>query len=335
MMTGQRAGAGRSITAAATVGPARDTEAMTTDATSDSTSSTPSTGRQPPALGITFVPTLPPERLRGLAVAADEAGLDELWVWEDCFKESAIASAAVALASTSRIRVGIGLMPVPLRNVALTAMEVATLARIFPGRLIAGVGHGVQPWMAQVGARPRSPLTLLREYTVALRALLHGEQVTTDGDYVRLDGVALDWPPDPPPPVMLGGDGPKSVTLTAELGDGTLLSAARSDDEIRAVMARVREVKGDAAHPLVAAQLVATGPDAHRRLDEELPAWGKSPGLGVGVAGDAEAIAASVRHLADLGCTSVAMQPTAHEPDLDGLVELLGSEVRAGLRRDP
>ena len=110
-----------------------------------------------PALGITFVPTLPPEDLHAMAVAAEEAGLDELWVWEDCFKESAIASAAAALAWTSRLRVGIGLLPVPLRNVALTAMELASLERMFPGRLIAGVGHGVQFWMEQVGASVRGP----------------------------------------------------------------------------------------------------------------------------------------------------------------------------------
>ena len=73
---------------------------------------------------------------------------------------------------------GIGLLPVPLRNVALTAMELATLERAIPGRLIGGVGHGVQSWMGQVGARVESPVTLLREYSVALRRLLDGESVT-------------------------------------------------------------------------------------------------------------------------------------------------------------
>lgn len=286
------------------------------------------------ALGITFVPSLPPERLRALATAAEESGLDELWVWEDCFKESGIAAATAALAWTSRIRVGIGLLPVPLRNVALTAMELATMERMFSGRVIAGVGHGVQPWMAQVGARARSPLTLLREYAVALRALLGGERLTVSGDYVRLEDVALDWPPDPPPPLMLGGEGPKSVALTAELGDGTILAAARSDDEIRAVRDVVHEVKGDAPHPIVAAQIVATGPDAEARLAGELPSWGKSAGDGVGVAGDAAAVAASIRHLADLGCTSVAVQPTQDEPDLEGLVRFLGEEVRPLLAAD-
>ena len=83
-------------------------------------------------LGAVFLPQLPPSRLRPVAEAADAAGLEELWLWEDCFRESGVATAAAALAWTDRLRVGIGLLPVPLRNVALTAMELATLASCSP-----------------------------------------------------------------------------------------------------------------------------------------------------------------------------------------------------------
>src|SRR5262249_12781022 len=80
-------------------------------------------------LGSVFLPERARERLRDVVRAADDAGLEELWVWEDCFLEGAIATTSAALAWSSRLRVGIGLLPVPLRNVALTAMEVATLSR--------------------------------------------------------------------------------------------------------------------------------------------------------------------------------------------------------------
>lgn len=285
----------------------------------------------PPALGLAFVPTLPPERLHSIATATESAGLEELWVWEDCFKESAVASAAAALAWTTTLRVGIGLMPTPLRNVALSAMELATLERMFPGRLIAGVGHGVQIWMAQVGGRVESPMTLLREYVTALRRLLAGERVDIQGRYVRLDDVALDWPPNTPPPLMLGGAGPKSVALAAELGDGNILACALSDDEIRAAYDIVSEVRGRTGHPLVVTEIVATGPGAQQRVDAEVPRWGKPAGAGIGTAGDADAIAATIRRLADLGATSVAIQPTQDEPDLEGLLRFLGEEVKPRL----
>src|SRR3954463_6887100 len=48
-----------------------------------------------------------------------------------------------------------------------------------------------------------SPLTLLEEYASALRALLAGDRVNVEGRYVRLHAVALDWPPERPPPLML------------------------------------------------------------------------------------------------------------------------------------
>src|SRR5918992_2812124 len=85
-------------------------------------------------LGTVFLPHLPPNRLRRVARAADEAGLEELWLWEDCFLAGGIASAAAVLAWTRRLRVGVGVLPVPLRNVALAAMEMAALHRLFPRR---------------------------------------------------------------------------------------------------------------------------------------------------------------------------------------------------------
>jgi alkanesulfonate monooxygenase SsuD/methylene tetrahydromethanopterin reductase-like flavin-dependent oxidoreductase (luciferase family) len=175
----------------------------------------------------------PPSRLLPFARTAEAAGLDELWLWEDCFLESGIASAAAILGGTERIAVGIGVMPVPLRNVALTAMESATLEGAFPGRFLPGVGHGVQHWMAQVGARVDSPLTLLREQVTALRALLAGDRVTTSGRYVTLDDVALDWPPASPPPVLSAATGPKTLRLVGEVADGAVLVADTGLEGVR------------------------------------------------------------------------------------------------------
>ena len=53
-----------------------------------------------PALGIVFRPQFPPEQLRAVAQAADSAGVDELWLWEDCFDEAGVSAAAAALAWT-------------------------------------------------------------------------------------------------------------------------------------------------------------------------------------------------------------------------------------------
>jgi len=281
-----------------------------------------------PRLGIAFVPTHAPESLRRLATVTEEARLDDLWVWEDCFKQSGLASAAAALAWTDRLRVGLGIMPAPLRSTAITAMEVATLARMFPGRFVPGVGHGVQEWMGQAGVRVASPLTLLREHTVALRRLLAGEEVTTSGRYVSLDAVRLDWPPVEPVPLWLGGVGPRSLALAGELGDGLILANALTPDDVRDAVGAARAAGAGPGFDVHATLIAATGPGAQERLDRELPLWGKPAGGGIGAAGDAEAIAAGVRALAAAGATAVAIQPTADEPDVERFVRFLGQEVR-------
>ncbi len=291
----------------------------------------PRTDDPPVRLGVAFVPTQPPESLRALATTAEAAGLDELWVWEDCFKQSGVASASAALAWTERVQVGIGLLPVPLRSTAVTAMELATLARLFPGRFVPAVGHGVQEWMAQSGVRADSPLTLLREHTDALRRLLAGEEVTTSGRYVSLDKVRLDWPPQQVP-LVVGGVGPRTLALAGELGDGLILANALTPGGVRKATETARAAAQEAGRattfPVYSTLVTATGPRAQERLDAELPQWGASPGQGIGAAGDARAVADGVLRLAAAGATSVAIQPTADEPDLEGFVQFLGREVR-------
>jgi alkanesulfonate monooxygenase SsuD/methylene tetrahydromethanopterin reductase-like flavin-dependent oxidoreductase (luciferase family) len=263
-------------------------------------------------LGAIFRPQLPPERLRPVVDAAEGAGLEQLWLWEDCFLEGGIATATAALAWSENLKIGIGLLPVALRNVALTAMEVATLHRLFPDRLSIGVGHGVQDWMGQVGARAESPLTLLREYLDALRPLLRGESVTTDGRYVKLKDVRLGWVPDHAT-VLAGGVGPKTVQLAADHADGTIIDSVTPP-------AKLKQLEFPEGHQVVAYLLTATGPGAEERLALEF--------RGHGVAGDAARVAAEVQALAEAGAHTVVLQPLASEADPEGFVRFAAEQVR-------
>jgi len=175
------------------------------------------------SLGIMFRREYAPEELPDFARKAEEAGFDELWVVEDCFYGSGIASAATALACTDSITVGLGIMPAVVRNPVFAAMEIATLARLYPGRFLPGFGHGVASWMRQIGAFPKSQLRALEEVTSAIRKLLTGEQLTFNGRYVQLDRTQLVHPPDQIPPISLGVAGPKSLTLSGRVADGTIL----------------------------------------------------------------------------------------------------------------
>src|SRR5688500_10828045 len=190
-------------------------------------------------LGIVVRPELAPESLAEHARRAEAAGLRELWLWEDCFLAGGIASSATALAATEHITVGLGVMPAPMRNAAIAAMELAALARLHPGRFHAGFGHGVDEWMRQVGAKPASQLGLLEEMVGAVRALLAGETVSVEGRYVRLRGVALDHPPAQVPLASGGVRGPKSLELAGRGADGTVLDSRSSPADVRGARERI------------------------------------------------------------------------------------------------
>jgi alkanesulfonate monooxygenase SsuD/methylene tetrahydromethanopterin reductase-like flavin-dependent oxidoreductase (luciferase family) len=186
-----------------------------------------------PALGVIFHPAFPPETLVDYARRAESAGFDELWLWEDSFFAGAYTSAAIALAATERLKVGIGLSPATMRNPLLTAMEITTLARLYPQRFMPGFGHGVEGWMKQIGAAPQSSMKALEETVVAVRRLLNGETVTMQGDHVHLDNVKMQLTASHIPPLYVGAMREKSLRLAGRVGDGTIITEMSSPAYVR------------------------------------------------------------------------------------------------------
>lgn len=283
---------------------------------------------QPARVGVVFRPDRSPETLPSAAAAAQRAGIDELWLWEDCFLQGGIAQAAVALAGSETLTVGIGVLPAPLRNVVSTAMEIATLATIYPGRVRVGIGHGVQAWMRQAGAAVPSPLALLREYHAALRLLLAGQTVSTDGRFVRLDGVQLEWVPRQPVPLLIGGIGPKTLRLAGEIADGVIIDSTNTPDSAREGLGHVAAGRNDRDADFATVQYLACvpGADGRRRLDAEAETRGLTPGYGVG--GTVEEIVAAVGGYA---AQTVVLQPLGPDVDFDSFAETAGA-VAAVLR---
>jgi alkanesulfonate monooxygenase SsuD/methylene tetrahydromethanopterin reductase-like flavin-dependent oxidoreductase (luciferase family) len=254
-------------------------------------------------VGVIFRPSLPPERLAAYVAAVEAVGLDDLWLWEDCFQEGGLSSATAALAWSRSLRVGVGLLPVPLRNPALAAMEIATVDRLFPGRFVPAVGHGVLAWMDQVGAGAASPMALLREWVTATRSLLHGETVTTNGDYVRLEAVTLDWPPTAAPPLLVGARGPKTVALAGELADGMVLDVPITPDGVR------RAVETAAS-----------------RRPHEVVVYLESAGM------KAAELSETMAGYVDSGATTVVVQPAVDDTDVEATIQLAG-QARDALHR--
>ena len=176
-------------------------------------------------VGLVLGSALAPEQIGPAARNAEQRGFDEVWLAEDMFFTGGISGAQLALASTDRITVGIGVMSAMVRHPALLAVEVATTLRSHPDRLIPGIGLGVPAWMRQMGLHPASPLRAVRECVEVVRALLAGETVTSGPDAVfQCDEISLEYPVDRPVPIHIGVVGPKMLAMSGRVADGTILS---------------------------------------------------------------------------------------------------------------
>jgi alkanesulfonate monooxygenase SsuD/methylene tetrahydromethanopterin reductase-like flavin-dependent oxidoreductase (luciferase family) len=318
-------------------------------------------GMNKPSIGVIFHPSFPPTLLVDYARRAEAAGFDELWFWDDAFWAGALTSAAVVLATTERLRVGIGILPVTARNPLFTAMELTTLACLYPGRIVPGFGHGVASWMTQIGAAPHSSLTALEETVNVIRGLLRGELVSFEGREVKMDGVQMQRTPPQAPPLLIGAMREKTMQLAGRVGDGVILTEMSSPDYVRYartqmahadkqvvvyVQARV-DADGQAARQVIRPglleglgwaepQLRAAGLYEESRLllqHEPSEAARMIPDAWLSLltaSGTSEQAAKAIMALPDAGATSIVLQPQSGSPEcLDGYIRYLMPVLKA------
>ena len=263
------------------------------------------------SLGAMIRRDVPPEHVVAHAVSLAST-FDELWVVEDLPFAGGISQMASILHATANVSVGHGIAPAPFRTAAALAMEWATLERMYPGRVLGGIGHGVQTWMKQVGEQVDSPLTLLRETCVAVKSLLGGDEVNTSGRYVTLDSVRLEFPPTNAPLVSLGVVGPKSLELSGEVADGTILGEAHGPSDISAAISRIEagqaKVGNDGPHRLTVFAAYHVGDPSDIVRNPAAPVGWEA------VSPDVDEVAAQLGSLWEAGADSVVLVPLASDP---------------------
>ena len=160
---------------------------------------------------------------------AEELGFAACWVPEDYFFRGAFTIASALACSTSRIRVGLGVVNPFTRHPALIAMEFAALTELAPERTVLGIGAGVKAWIDQMGLGSLRPGAAIEEAVEVIRRLLRGEKVTFAGKVFHTDRIGLSFKsPRPEIPIYLGVLGARNLAMAGRIADGVMLSALTS-----------------------------------------------------------------------------------------------------------
>jgi F420-dependent oxidoreductase-like protein len=207
-----------------------------------------------------------------LVLEAERLGYVQAWVAEAYGSDAPTVLAWLAGQTTS-IGLGAGVMQIPARTPAMTAMTAATLDTLSGGRFHLGLGvSGPQVSEGWHGVRFAAPLARTREYVDIVRMALRREKVAYAGSHFTLPlpdgpGKALRLTIRPPRgdlPVYLAAVGPRNLRLAGEVADGWLgifLSPEHSADQLAAVRAGREAVgAGTPGDPMAGFDVVASVP---------------------------------------------------------------------------
>ena len=189
-----------------------------------------------------------------MAEYAESRGFSEIWQADTRLARDCVVMMSAFLTRTKRLRVGSGVLPIWTRNAAVIAATWSTMWELgkqvsgdpdAPSRVMLGLGAWWEPIASRVGVNRTKPLKAMREYVEACRQLFTMEEVTYEGEFVKLDRVKLDVVfGDLRPrniPIYIGATGDKMLELAGEICDGVVLNYVVSVDYIRRAVALVEQ----------------------------------------------------------------------------------------------
>lgn len=308
-----------------------------------------------------------------LAVAAERAGFDQLWVSNDLFLRSAPVLAGALAAGTARIGLGIAVMNPYSVHVSELAMMAATLQEVSGGRFLLGLGAGSEQFLGWAGLTRAQPLATTRTALACLRALL-GHQDVDRALLPEWFGAQsmLKFPLARPVPVYIGAMGPKMLEMAGRHADGVLplLYPPERYAGVRAqVLAGAAHRQRDVDLPACFWVSLSDDPAAAKAaLAEKLAYYGPSISapvlaaaglrpqdfapaarlahdghqaaqliddrmLSLGVAGDVTDVVARCRMLVRMGARHLSFGPPLG-PDPVAAIRLLGDQVLPALKEE-
>ncbi len=184
-----------------------------------------------------------PRELVELAVAAEAHGMESVLVsdhfqpWRHVGGHAPFSIAWMSAVGerTQRVQLGTSVMTPTFRyNPAVLAQAFATMACLYPGRVLLGVGTGEALNEVAVGQQEwpefKVRFARLREAVRLMRELWSGERVTFDGEYYRTVDATVYDRPDVPVPVYVAAGGPVVARYAGRAGDGFICTSGKGMD---------------------------------------------------------------------------------------------------------
>jgi alkanesulfonate monooxygenase SsuD/methylene tetrahydromethanopterin reductase-like flavin-dependent oxidoreductase (luciferase family) len=267
--------------------------------------------------------------IREVAVTAEAAGLDSVWVFDHLLfrsggKTSGIHECWTILAAiaeaTERVELGTLVMCTAFRNAALLAKMAAALDEVSGGRLILGIGAGWHdPEFEAFGYPTDHKVSRFEEALAVITALIREGRVDLDGRYVTARDAVLLPPARPHIPILVAAKGPRMLGLTARHADAWNAAWFGMPDER---LARLRHELAEACDqvgrdPGTLAITVGVTVRFPKAYDVGADP-GKAPTT-PGLTADLDAIAAGLRAHAEAGATHfiASLQPCTPETVAD------------------
>ena len=185
------------------------------------------------ARNFTTYPTLPDANaLVDYGVRMEELGFDSLWVWDHILLgvdpnfpiiDSLTLLTAIA-ARTSRIKLGTGILVLPLRNPVVLAKQLSSMDLLSNGRLLMGMASGWYKREFDAMGIPFNKRGKLMDENLEILNRLWTEKMV-DGKYMAHEISAAVMYPKPAQeriPILIGGYVDKVLQRAATAGDGWL-----------------------------------------------------------------------------------------------------------------
>ena len=276
-------------------------------------------------------------------------GVASLWS-SQIFGWDTLTALAVVGREVPGVDLGTAVIPVHPRHPMMLAAQALTVQSASGGRLLLGIGLSHQVVVEGAwGCSFDRPARYMREYLSVLVPLLHGEQVSFNGEVIRTNTFGpLDVAPTAPPPVLVAALGPAMLRLAATQADGTvtwMVGPATVADHIVPTITAAASDAGRAA-PRVVVTLpvcVTEDPEAARaRADRIFAVYGQLPSYramldregvegpaDVAVVGTEEEVTAQIRRLAEGGATEFSGAVYGNPEEVERSRALLGALARA------